>query len=591
MLQTMSPAAKPAPKSSRIRDLLTKPIRLPQWFARRPGPNDPSIFAFNDDRDQVVREVTRRVVDECLASRRPLDVRLNETAHHEIERLEKQRDDEAREWLSFWRQVVRSLAKMSEAEQRETLRVVVEAMARDVAGNFDPRVYRFSQRMIPGLIAGIMNPRELARETLSAGQIGVSRLIRIDGHVRELHELVEHGTVILVPTHSSNLDSLVVGESLAREDLPPVVYGAGKNLFTNPIISFFMHNLGAYRVDRRIKARLYKHVLKTYSATMIERGYHSLFFPGGTRSRSGMIEHRLKLGLAGTGVEAFSRNAVEAHKRGQPARPVFFVPVTINYALVLEAESLAEDFLKEAGQARYIIEDDEFSQIDRWLAFLKRMTSYEGACVIRYGRALDPFGNMVDSQGRSLAPDGRIIDPVRYVSHHGVPVLDPIRDAAYTRELGGVIVEQYRRETVLMTTQFVAHLLFRRLVQATPGTDLFGRMRRRGEITWAWDDYLRVFMATRERLFELVHQGEVQINVHLPTSSAERAFERATATWDGYHTRKLARLDGEGQIVIEDPTLLLYYQNRLVPFAEALAGDESEMQAAREIAALAGATR
>ena len=30
---------------------------------------------------------------------------------------------------------------------------------------------------------------------------------------------------------------------------------------------------------------------------MVERGYHSLFFPGGTRSRSGLIEQRLKLGL------------------------------------------------------------------------------------------------------------------------------------------------------------------------------------------------------------------------------------------------------------------------------------------------------
>ncbi len=587
----MSPAAKPAPKSSRMRDLLTKPIRLPSWLAGKASPGDPGIFAFNDDRDAVVGIVVQRILDECRRSRTPLEVRLNETAHHEIERLEKQRDDEAHEWLSFWRQVVRKLGKMSEAELQDTLRIVVEGMTRGVAGNFDPRVYRFSQRIIPSLIAGVMNPRELARETVTAGRVGVGRLIRIDGHVRELHELAGIGTIILVPTHSSNLDSLVVGESLAREDLPPVVYGAGKNLFTNPIISFFMHNLGAYQIDRRIRAALYKQVLKAYSCTMIERGYHSLFFPGGTRSRSGMIEHRLKLGLAGTGIEAFARNAIVAHQRGQPAKPVFFVPVTINYALVLEAESLAEDFLKEAGQARYIIEDDEFSQIDRWLAFLKRLTNYEGACVIRYGRALDPFGNLVDGQGRSLAPDGRVIDPVRYVSRHGVPTLDAARDAAYTRELGRVITEHYRRETVLMTTQFVAHLLFRKLVQDTAGTDLFGRMRRRGEITWSWDEYREVFHDARERLLELARSGEVHINTHLATNSAERAFERATATWDGYHTRSVARLGADNQIVLEDPTLLLYYQNRLVPYAEQLAGSEAELRAAREIAQLARSSR
>ena len=574
--------------SRALKRLLTKPVRLPRLRPYVPRHDDPPIFAFNGERDDIVRDVVRRMEDRCVEEKLQLDYVLNEVAYEEIRRLEQQRDDEARESLGFWKSSVRKIGKMSEHERRELFRAISERMARDIAGNFDPRVYAIATRAVPHMLTGVMKPGSLPDDLLhlGSGHAPVDDLLRVEGSTDQLRELAKRGTLVFVPTHSSNLDSVALGYALMRENLPPVVYGAGKNLFTNPIVSFFMHNLGAYRVDRRVRAVLYKDALKTYSTVMIERGYHSLFFPGGTRSRSGMVEKKLKLGLAGTAVEAFARNRTRGLHR-----PVFFVPTTINYGLVLEAESLVEDWLKEQGRARYIIEDDEFSQIDRWLAFLKRMTSYEGACVIRYGRALDPFGNMVDSQGRSLAPDGRIIDPVRYVSHHGVPVLDPIRDAAYTRELGGVIVEQYRRETVLMTTQFVAHLLFRRLVQATPGTDLFGRMRRRGEITWAWDDYLRVFMATRERLFELVHQGEVQINVHLPTSSAERAFERATATWDGYHTRKLARLDGEGQIVIEDPTLLLYYQNRLVPFAEALAGDESEMQAAREIAALAGATR
>jgi len=444
--------------------------------------------------------------------------------------------------------------------------------------------------MIPGLIAGVMNPRELARETLSAGQIGVHRLVSITGHLEQLHALSQIGTVIVVPTHSSNLDSLAVGESLAREDLPPVVYGAGKNLFTNPIISFFMHNLGAYRVDRRVKARVYKEVLKTYSCVMIERGYHSLFFPGGTRSRSGLVESRLKLGLAGTAVEAYARRAIRARVRGEKPAPIFFVPLTINYALVLEAESLIEDYLLEKGQARYIIEDDEFSQIDRWLSFFKRLVNYGGACVLRYGPAIDPFGNLVDDQGRSLAPDGRVIDPVRYISRRGQPVLDPARDAAYTRELGRVLVGHYRRETVIMTTQLVAHVLFRRLAVETPGVDLFGRMRRRGEVVWAHADYVRAYHETRDRLVALADAGEVHLNTPLRTESAERALERAMDAWDGYHKRTVARIEDES-IVIEDPSLLLYYQNRLVPWAERLAGDDEELRAAREIATFAGVMR
>ena len=129
-------------------------------------------------------------------------------------------------------------------------------------------------------------------------------------------------------------------------------------------------------------------MLKTYSSVMIERGYHSLFFPGGTRSRSGMVESRLKLGLAGTAIEAYARNAIRAEPRRAP-RPIFFVPVTINYALVLEAETLIDDYLKEAGKARYIIEDDEFSQLDRWLAFFRRLTSYGApACSASASRSI-----------------------------------------------------------------------------------------------------------------------------------------------------------------------------------------------------------
>jgi glycerol-3-phosphate O-acyltransferase len=302
-----------------------------------------------------------------------------------------------------------------------------------------------------------------------------------------------------------------------------------------------------------------------------------------------MIESHLKLGLAGTAIEAFARNAIRAKSRGERPTPIFFVPVTINYALVLEAESLVEDYLKEKGQARYIIEDDEFSQLDRWLAFFRRLTSYGGACVLRYGPAIDPFGNRVDAQGNSLAPSGDIVDPVSYITHRGEPSLDAARDSAYTRELGRELVEHYRRGTVLMTTQLVAHVLFRRLVRETPGVDLFGRVRRRGEITWEFADYVTEFLETRERLRSLVAAGGVHLNGYLSTDSAERAFERATEAWDGYHTRTMARID-DGRIVIEDPALLLYYQNRLVPFAESIAG-EHDQRAAREIAGLAGGLR
>ena len=389
-----------------------------------------------------------------------------------------------------------------------------------------------------------------------------------------------------VPTHSSNLDSIVLAQALERKGLAPVVYGAGKNLFTNPIIAFGMHNLGAYRVDRRVRAHLYKDVLKAYASVMVERGYHSLFFPGGTRSRSGLIEQRLKLGLLGSAVEAFSRNQVQGIDRR-----VYIVPTTINYALVLEAETLVEDWLKEEGQARFIITDDEFSRIERWYDFFRRLRDQRAACVIRFGAPLDPFGNPVDEEGRSLSPNGRVIDPGSYVLRQGEPTLDAARDQAYTRELGDVLSARFLSDTVLMTTNVVAHALFRHFVRETPSVDLFSRLRLRGDITIERALLQREVEQVRAGLVQLEQRGVVRVSQMVRTSDAEALITRALRVWLGYHKRIAAREVGQ-YVSAEDPTLLIYYQNRVVPFATQLAADtdSATQRAALEISRL-GASR
>jgi glycerol-3-phosphate O-acyltransferase len=567
--------------SRALKRLLTKPLRLPRFTPYVPKHDDPPIFAFNGERDDIVREVVRRMEDRCVEEKLQLDYVLNEVAYEEIRRLEQQRDDEARESLGFWKGSVRRIGKMSEHERKELFRTISERMAKDIAGNFDPRVYAIATRAVPHMLTGIMKPGSLPDDLmhLGSGHMPVDDLLRVEGSTDHVRELGKRGTLVFVPTHSSNLDSVALGYALMRENLPPVVYGAGKNLFTNPIISFFMHNLGAYRVDRRVRAVLYKDALKTYSTVMIERGYHSLFFPGGTRSRSGMVEKRLKLGLAGTAVEAFARNRTRGLHR-----PVFFVPTTINYGLVLEAESLVEDWLKESGRARYIIEDDEFSQIDRWVAFFRKLQQSESACVIRFGPPIDPFGNRVDREGRSQAIDGRTLDAGSYVMRRGVACLDARRDAAYTRELGQVIAESYGRETVLMATQIVSHVLFRRLVKETPGVDLFGRLRHRGEIGMRREALHAELGVVLDRLRAMADRGEVHLSERARTWQPDKLVDRVIQAFVGYH-RKTILTEQDGTVVIEDPTLCLYYQNRLNAYAERIA-DDAHLPEAREIARL-----
>ncbi len=402
--------------------------------------SDAPIFGFNDARADIVRTVIDRVM---IGTKDPL-LALNDAAYHETKRLEGSRRAGDQRELGDWQKLARGLARMSDGDRRARLRSLCERYGWDVAGNFNPRVFQVATRLMPPLVTALLAPSTFATLARTPSKIvsldALADKVLVEGPLDKLRRLVQRGTAVYVPTHLSNMDSIVFGYALERAGLPPATYGAGKNLFTNPILSFFMHNLGAYRVDRRIKHNLYKDVLKTYSCVLLERGYHSLFFPGGTRSRSGGVERRLKLGLVGSAMEAYARTLIAGQERR-----VFFVPATINYLITLEAETLIADFLSEAGKGRFIIDDDESTRLARVGSFMKKLLGMHGAVVIRFSEPVDPFGNRVDDEGVSHDARGRPVDPATYVKNaRGEVTVDPARDAQYTRELGEEILQGLR---------------------------------------------------------------------------------------------------------------------------------------------------
>ncbi len=520
--------------------------------------DDAPIFGFNDARSDIVRTVVERVV---RAQRDPL-LALNDAAYHETKRLEGvKRPSDLRE-LAEWQKLARSLARTSEVERRDKLRELAERYGWDVAGNFDPRVFKVSTRLLPSIVTGLLAPRRLAglvkhpRELLQLDAL--KDKVLVEGPLDDLRKLVRTGTAVYVPTHLSNMDSIVFGYALERAGLPPATYGAGKNLFANPLLSFFMHNLGAYRVDRRIKHGLYKDVLKAYSCVLLERGYHSLFFPGGTRSRSGGVERKLKLGLAGTAVEAYARTEIA----GRPRR-IFFVPATINYLITLEAETLIADYLSEAGKGRYIIDDDESSRIGRVAAFVRKLLGMDGSVVIRFGQPFDPFGNRVDGDGRSFDRRGREVDPASYLRDaRGEVTLDPVRDAQYTRELGEEICGAFARNTLVMATHVVAAACFARLRDASPAGDLFTVLRQRDALVVPRDELAADVARLRDRLLALERAGEILVGEDVRRASGGDVVERALRAFAGYHSAPVLAPRPDG-IAICDTNLLFYYQNRL----------------------------
>lgn len=521
----------------------------------RPNQRSAPIFGFNASREDIVRTVVDRVVE---TTKDPL-LALNDAAYHETKRLEASRSKTDLKELGEWKNLARSLGRMGAIERRERLRELGERYGWDVAGNFNPRVFQLSTRLLPPVVNALLAPRKLfSSPELLLSLDALADKVILQGPLKELRALVEQGTAVFVPTHLSNMDSIVFGYALERAGLPPATYGAGKNLFTNPVLSFFMHNLGAYRVDRRIRHNLYKDVLKTYSCVLLERGYHSLFFPGGTRSRSGGVERRLKLGLVGSAFEAYART-LQAGKE----RRIFFVPATINYLITLEAETLIADFLSEAGKGRFIIEDDESSRIGPVIAFIRKLMGMEGSVVIRFSDPIDLFGNRLNERGESFDARGRLVDPAGYMrDQSGEVVIDQARDAQYARELGEEICRAYAKDTVVLSTHVVAAACFARLRKASPAGDLFTVLRQRDTLTVPRDDLAGDVVRLRDELRAMELRGRVVLGDYLRQASGGDIIERAMRAFQGFHGAPVLQSRPDG-LALCDTNLLFYYQNRL----------------------------
>lgn len=525
---------------------------------------DYPLLRFRQERPAIVQETTERALQAVLSASAPEYV-INDACLQEIRRLSESSAQEEVRGLSDWKRLWRSIGGKSRRELEHDLHGLIGDYCEDVAGGFNQQVYTFATRVVPPALSLLLTPESPLRLPLHMLQpqklleLLAERLI-VQGPLDHLRTLAQKGTLVCVPTHLSNLDSPVMGYALQASGLPPTTYGAGKNLFTNPVLGFFMRNCGAYRVDRRIRHELYKDVLKTYSQVILERGYHSMFFPGGTRSRSGRVEGRIKLGLLGTSltatIEGFRRQA--GLSRGPAVKPIYIVPVTINQQLVLEAETLIADYLKETGKARFIIEDDESAQWRKVVDFVRSTMTHTGAIVIRFGAPMDVLGHRVTEAGESLGPHGQPVDLARYFWVHGKPQALAQRDGEYMQQTGAAIGRAYRRETVLLPTHLLASVLWRRVCQALPGIDLYRRLRQPLDLHVPHAELL----SDMERLQNLLRHKRHHLGPRAD-GTPEQVVEAALAAFGSYHTEPAALRTPSQAVTVGDRQLLYYYQNRI----------------------------
>jgi glycerol-3-phosphate O-acyltransferase len=365
------------------------------------------------------------------------------------------------------------------------------------------------------------------------------------------------GPVVLVPTHVSNLDAFILGWVLHELELPPFSYGAGLNLYGGPLRRFCMGHLGAYPVDRNKTDPVYRTTLKAYASALLEHGLHMLFFPGGTRSRSGALETRLKLGLLGTGLEAMRRRLP-----ADPS-PIFFVPCTLSYPLVLEAETLVREYLRNQGGFRYMEPPDEFERLPRWFDLLRALARLRMRIHVRVGRPLDPFGNPVDEDGISRDPSGRAIDPAGYLREGNRVVDDPARDAEYTRILAAKLRQAYRSDVVALPTHAVAWAAYSLMRAAHPELDLFRFLHRtQTGISFGIQELTARLAQVLDALERAERKGSLSCSATLKRAKPDEVLHVGLDAFSAYHQRCALMLEG-GRAHVRASELVYYYQNRI----------------------------
>lgn len=461
-----------------------------------------------EDQSRVLSEVRKRVVDVAARGDDVPGV-VQKSIEAEQKRL-------AREPLSlrsltdraFWIGLQFRRRWGGDGASTDALWAIVSHYAEEICGDFDPVAYEVALRLLPPALRVLLSSSQISELPDKLLEDRHDRIV-LEGHTREVQRLHESSALVFAPTHHSNLDSIVLGLAMHRLGVPPLIYGAGINLLGNPVMSLFMHNFGAYTVDRRKTDPLYRDVLKEYVVVTLEHGYHHLFFPGGTRSRSGELESQLKLGLLG----ASGRARINLLEQESPRR-VLVVPVTLSYELVPEAESLIG---KETESGA------------RFAEFAQRLLALDSQIHVVFGEPID-----VDGSVPGQKPTEELIRQLREAPRK------------VTASLGAALVDSYRSNNYVQPTHIVAFALRSALADGKRAVSREAVEQR--------------LVALLHRLRDLERRGAIRLGES--PNDAQGLLLSADTAFASYHRRRAVAVEA-ATVHTEIPDLLAFYANRL----------------------------
>lgn len=325
--------------------------------------------------------------------------------------------------------VIKDMAGQGEAEQR-VLSWRAMSMLRELEAQVDPNAIRALDAAFDQSVARMYSGFEIDQEGLA-----------------RLREASKDGTLILLPSHKSHVDYLVITRIFFHANLPVPLVAAGDNLAFFPLGPILRRG-GAFFIRRSFKGdRLYAAVVDAYMRRLLKDGWPLEFFLEGGRSRTGKLLPP-KLGLLSIVVDAVL-GAIEG-ENGQAGRKVYFAPISIGYERLVEERS----YVRELTGGEKKKEDVG--------GLLRAAESALG----RYGRLNVQFGELLTIDG-VLGEIGAKRD-----------ALTPARRRALVTRLAYRVMNEINRVTAVTPSALVAAALLTHGQRGIAHADLVARCER-----------------------------------------------------------------------------------------------------------------
>ncbi|HJN72742.1 MAG TPA: 1-acyl-sn-glycerol-3-phosphate acyltransferase [Myxococcota bacterium] len=316
--------------------------------------------------------------------------------------------------------------------EAEATRRPVASIQREVLKTYDKMAARFS--------FGAIRPAEVITSFLWNSIFrGID--VRLED-VEKIRQAARSGVAVLVPSHRSHLDYVLLSSVLNEHDvvIPHII--AGDNLSFFPL-GFFFRRLGAIFIKRSFKGeRIFPTLFSAYLTHLFREGYTVEFFIEGGRSRTGKCLPP-KLGILGHTVDA----GVEA-RLGRTLGEVSYLPISITYEQVAEEGPYARELAGESKRP-----EDLGALVRAARVVLKQY----GRVYVRVGEPVKLAEALADCDWSSM-------------------------DRAEKREvlsgLGETIIHQIDRQTVVLPTALVALALLAQSRPGVPGQVLQARVER-----------------------------------------------------------------------------------------------------------------